>query len=204
MSSNSLNNVHDHSHHDTETSEKVLFGFWIYILSDCILFSCLFATYAVLHHATFGLVTSNTLFSNKLPYVLIETFLLLISSFTYGISKFMLLSNKNNKVIFWLFITFLLGLSFVCMELREFHELVIDGYGPNKSAFLSAFFALVGTHGLHVSCGLIWMLLLMFQLKKHGITSITSRKVYCLSLFWHFLDIVWIFVFTFVYLIGTL
>ena len=203
MDTNVLEKLH-HEHHEHETSEKVLFGFWVYILSDCILFSCLFATYIVLHGSTYGGHTSNDLFSNKLPYVLTETFLLLISSFTYGIAKYMLLNNKKNKLIFWLFITFLLGLSFVCMEIREFHELIIDGIGPDKSAFLSAFFTLVGTHGLHVTCGLIWMILLMLQVNKHGITPVTSRKIYCLSLFWHFLDIVWIFVFTFVYLIGTL
>ena len=162
----------------------------------------LFATYAVLHNNTFGGVSGKDIFA--MPYVLIETFILLTSSFTYGLAMLGAHANKKCHVQFWLIITFLLGLSFVVMEVREFHHLIIEGHGPNTSAFLSSFFTLVGTHGLHVTCGLIWMIVLMIQISKHGLMSVTVRKLTCLSLFWHFLDIVWIFVFTIVYLMGAL
>lgn len=192
--------VAEHHDHDAEATDKVVFGFWIYIMSDCILFASIFATYAVLHNNTFGGDGAKELFS--MPYVLVETFLLLTSSFTYGLA--MLATNKQAKhqVLFWLFITFLLGLAFICMEVNEFHKLIGEGNTPQKSAFLSAFFTLVGTHGLHVSAGLVWMILLMLQVRQHGISAISTRKLMCLSLFWHFLDIVWIFVFTIVYLMG--
>lgn len=203
MSTEVLHNNHDHHHdHEAEANSKVVFGFWIYILSDCILFSCIFATYAVLHTTTFGGPNAKELFS--MPYVLVETFILLTSSVTYGFAMLGAHNNKKGQVLFWLLITFLLGLSFMAMELHEFHHLIIEGNGPDRSAFLSSFFTLVGTHGLHVTCGLIWMILLMLQVSKHGITSITTRKLTCLSLFWHFLDIVWIFVFTIVYLMGAM
>lgn len=195
--------AHDaHHDHDHETSKKVVFGFWIYIMSDCILFSMLFATYAVLHNNTYGGPSGHDLFS--MPYVLTETFILLTSSFTYGLAMLGAHANRRNQVLFWLFITFLLGLSFVAMEVREFHHLILEGHGPNTSAFLSSFFTLVGTHGLHVTCGLIWMVVLFMQISKHGLMSISVRKLTCLSLFWHFLDIVWIFVFTVVYLMGAI
>ena len=194
---------HDaHHNHDAEVSSKVVYGFWIYILSDCILFSMLFATYAVLHNNTFGGPSGKELFD--MPYVLIETFILLTSSFTYGLAMLATHANKKQQVLFWLFVTFMLGASFVFMEVREFHHLIIEGNGPNHSAFLSAFFTLVGTHGLHVTCGLIWMIVLMCQVSKHGLMSVSVRKLTCLSLFWHFLDIVWIFVFTVVYLMGAM
>ena len=201
MSTQTLNN--NEHHHDSEANSKVLFGFWIYILSDCILFSMIFATYAVLHNNTYGGPSAHELFTD-MPYVLIETFILLTSSFTYGLAMLGLHNGCKNKVLIWLAITFLLGFAFICMELNEFHHLIHEGNGPSRSAFLSSFFALVGTHGLHVTCGLIWMVILMLQLSKHGINVITNRKLACLSLFWHFLDIVWIFVFTIVYLMGAM
>ncbi len=204
MSTEVLHNSshHDHHDHDAETSSKVVFGFWIYIMSDCILFACIFATYAVLHNSTYGGPSGKDLFD--MPYVLVETFLLLISSFTYGLAMLAAHKGKKGQVLGWLFITFLLGLSFICMEINEFHHLIAEGHGPQKSAFLSSFFTLVGTHGLHVTCGLIWMVMMMLQLSKHGLTAVTTRKLTCLSLFWHFLDIVWIFVFTIVYLMGVM
>ena len=206
MTTQVLHNNHggdDHHHdHDADASSKVVCGLWVYIMSDCILFSMIFATYAVLHGHTYGGPSGKELFS--MPYVLIETFILLTSSFTYGLD--MLGAHKNNKkqVMTWLFITFALGFAFICMEVNEFHHLIAEGNGPQRSAFLSSFFTLVGTHGLHVTCGLIWMIMLMIQVSKHGLTSITTRKLTCLSLFWHFLDIVWIFVFTIVYLMGAM
>lgn len=204
MSTQTLNNHVNHhdSHDDHGATSRVVFGFWIYIMSDCILFSCIFATYAVLHGNTYGGPGAKELF--ELPYVLIETFLLLVSSFTYGLVMLAAHKGRKPQILFWLIITFLLGFGFVCMEVHEFHKLIIEGHGPQHSAFLSSFFTLVGTHGLHVTCGLIWMILLMVQVMKHGITNVTIRKLTCLSLFWHFLDIVWIFVFTIVYLMGAI
>jgi cytochrome o ubiquinol oxidase subunit 3 len=203
MSTEVLHDSHDHHHdHDAEATSKVVFGFWIYIMSDCILFASIFATYIVLHGNTFGGPSGKELF--ELPYVLIETFLLLISSFTYGLAMQAMYKANKSQVMLWLTITFLLGFGFICMEINEFHHLILEGNGPSRSAFLSSFFTLVGTHGLHVTCGLVWMIMLMLQLNKHGITAVTSRKLSCLSLFWHFLDIVWIFVFTIVYLMGVM
>ena len=135
---------------------------------------------------------------------MVETFLLLTSSFTYGLATLAMTKENKAQVMLWLFFTFLLGLGFIGMEINEFHHLIIEGNGPSRSAFLSSFFGLVGLHGLHVTCGLIWMALLMVQVYKRGLTAIVKRKLSCLSLFWHFLDIIWIFVFTVVYLMGVM
>ena len=203
MTSQITNNHSAHHHdHDTEATSKVVFGFWVYIMSDCILFSCFFAFYAVLHANVFGGPGPKELFD--LNYVMIETFLLLTSSFTYGLATLAMTKENKAQVMLWLFFTFLLGLGFIGMEINEFHHLIIEGNGPSRSAFLSSFFGLVGLHGLHVTCGLIWMALLMVQVYKRGLTAIVKRKLSCLSLFWHFLDIIWIFVFTVVYLMGVM
>ncbi|EAR57671.1 cytochrome o ubiquinol oxidase, subunit III [Photobacterium sp. SKA34] len=192
--------IHEHTHHDT-TGIK-LFGFWIYLMSDCVLFATLFATYAVLESSSIAGPTGQDIF--ELPFVFVETMLLLFSSITFG---FGMISMKRNKItVFkrWLQVTFLLGLSFICMELYEFHHLIENGNGPQGSAFLSAFFTLVGTHGLHVTFGLIWMVVCYQQLSSKGLTENMSMRFQCLSLFWHFLDIVWICVFTIVYLMGVM
>lgn len=194
--------VAEHQHHDHQVDDKAIFGFWIYIMSDCILFASIFATYAVLKNNTYGGITSQQLFD--MPYVLIETFILLSSSFSYGLVMLAAHQKQKNLSLLFLFITFLLGISFVAMEFHEFRNLILEGHGPDHSAFLSAYFTLVGTHGLHVSFGLIWMIILILQVTRHGINSITIRKLTCLSLFWHFLDIVWIFIFTIVYLMGVI
>ena len=188
------------THHDIDA--KIIFGFWIYIMSDCLLFASIFATYAVLHNSTFGGPGARDLFS--MPFVLTETLILLTSSFTYGLA--MLSAHRGNKqsVIAWLVVTFLLGASFLTMELSEFSHMIVEGNDWQRSGFLSAFFTLVGTHGLHVFIGLMWMLSLVTQVWRRGITAVTFRKLTCLSLFWHFLDIVWIFVFTIVYLMGAI
>jgi len=196
MSTTSVTAVHQHHHHDTEAT--IVYGFWIYIMSDCILFASLFATFIVLHANTFGGPGPKELFS--LPYILIETFLLLASSFTYGLGLLAAFKQKQAQVIRFLFLTFILGLSFVLMEVNEFAHLVMEGHSWKSNAFLSSFFTLVGTHGFHVTMGLIWMLSMMIQVKRHGLIRVTLRKLTTLSLFWHFLDIVWIFVFTIVYL----
>ncbi|WP_406668030.1 cytochrome o ubiquinol oxidase subunit III [Gallaecimonas sp. GXIMD1310] len=201
MSSETLNaDAHDHGHHDV--SELKVFGFWIYIMTDCVLFATLFATYAVLYSHTAGGVTGKDIF--ELPYVLVETFLLLTSSFTSGLSMLAVHAGNKQKTLLWLVITALLGAGFVGMEIYEFHHLIVEGLGPDHSAFLTAFFSLVGTHGLHVSMGLVWMVVMMYHVAKYGLTEVNNYRLQSLSLFWHFLDIVWICVFTFVYLMGAL
>ena len=188
---------HDHHHYD---GSKSVFGFWIYIMSDCVLFATLFAVYAVFQKNTFGGPGAHELFS--LSFVFVETMLLLISSFTFGLAMLSRNSGDVSKVTRWLWVTFLFGLGFIIMELYEFHELYMEGHTWMNSAFLSSFFVLVGTHGLHVTMGLIWIVSMIFQLKKHGATPVTKTKLTYLGLFWHFLDIVWIFVFSVVYLMG--
>jgi len=177
-------------------------GFWIYLMTDCILFASLFATYAVLSGNFAGGPSGHDIF--ELPYVLGETACLLLSSITYGFA--MLALHKGNKggVLGWLFITFLFGLGFIGMEVNEFHKLIVEGFGPSRSGFLSGYFSLVGTHGLHVTSGLIWMAVMMYQVSKKGITPTNTTRLSCLSMFWHFLDVVWICVFTVVYLMGVL
>ena len=190
----------EHEHHDPVGTK--VFGFWIYIMSDCILFASLFATFAVLSNHYAGGPSGKDIF--ELHGVLLETFCLLISSVTYGFAMLAMNRAKKNQVLFWLGVTFIFGASFVGLELKEFHHLVLDGHSWAQSAFLSSFFTLVGTHGLHVSCGLIWMAVMIFHVQKNGLTTANNSRLMCLSLFWHFLDIVWICVFTFVYLMGSM
>ena len=190
---------HDDHHHDT--GSNTVFGFWIYLMSDCLLFASLFATFAVLSQNVAGGPTARHLF--ELPFVLVETFVLLFSSITYGMAMVSMHVQKSTvRVMAWLGITGLLGLVFIGMELHEFAKLIEEGAGPDRSAFLSSFFTLVGTHGLHVSAGLLWLGVMMVQLFRKGLTPTVRTRLQCLSLFWHFLDIVWICVFTFVYLMG--
>jgi cytochrome o ubiquinol oxidase subunit 3 len=195
-----------HEHHpevrEHHPENGTLLGFWIYLMSDCLVFACLFATFAVLGHSYAGGPTAAQLF--ELPTVALNTAFLLLSSITYGFA--MLKSQQKNVrgTLFWLLITGLFGLAFLSVEMSEFHHLIIEGAGPQRSAFLTSFFALVGTHGLHVTFGTIWLVTLMFQLGRHGLTRENNRRLMCLSMFWHFLDVVWIGVFTFVYLMGVL
>lgn len=204
MINNSMNHhashdVHEH-HHDTQGT-KVL-GFWIYLMSDCIIFASLFATYAVLVFATAGGPGPKELFD--LDLVLAETGILLVSSITFGFAMISMKHNNRNGVLFWLVVTFLLGLSFVGIEIYEFNHLIHEGYGPDRSAFLSAFFTLVGTHGIHVSAGLIWIIIMLTQVARRGLNETNQTRLMCLSLFWHFLDVIWIGVFTVVYLMGVM
>lgn len=198
----SVNTLHHHQAHHHDTESTIVYGFWLYIMSDCILFATLFATYIVLQGNTFGGPGAKELFS--MPLVLAETFILLTSSFTYGIALLSAFKQQMKIVMVFLGLTFLLGLSFIAIELTEFAHLYLEGHSWQASAFLSAYFTLVGTHGLHVTIGLIWMAALMIQLWRHGLTRMTQRKLTALSLFWHFLDIVWIFIFTIVYLMGVI
>ncbi|URJ29034.1 cytochrome o ubiquinol oxidase subunit III [Blochmannia endosymbiont of Camponotus sp. C-046] len=181
---------------------KTIFGFWLYIMSDCILFASLFAIYLVLHNSTVNFSSSKDIFS--LPFVFIETCCLLLSSLTYG--KVMMYAEKSymKQINIWMGITFLLGLCFISMEIYEFHHLIKLGNNPCRSAFLSSFFTLVGTHGLHVIGGLIWIVVMIIHIIYEGLTYTNYIRMQCLGLFWHFLDIIWICVFTEVYLIGVL
>jgi len=185
-----------------EATEKTVFGFWVYLMTDCVLFASLFAVYAVIHGNTYGGPSGKDIF--KLPYVLIETFALLASSFTCGLAMLSMQRHAKKQVLFWLGVTFLLGVSFLCLELNEFHHLVADGNSWRQSGFLSSYFTLVGTHGLHITFGLIWMAIMAGYVWKRGLTDTVRKRLMLLSLFWHFLDVIWIFIFTIVYLYGSL
>ena len=185
-------------HHDVASTIQL--GFWIYLMSDCLLFSGLFATYAVLSSHTAGGPAGSQLFD--LPNVLIETMFLLFSSFTCGLATLAMNADRRNATVGWLAVTFLLGLGFISIEVREFAHMVAIGAGPDRSAFLSSFFTLVATHGLHVTCGLIFMAVMMAAVLKKGLTPTNRARLVNLSLFWHFLDIIWVGVFSLVYLFG--
>jgi len=192
----------DHHHHEAEAADRYMFGFWLYIISDCLLFGTLFATYAVMSQNFSNAITPNELFD--LNFVAVETALLLLSSFTFGMA--MLGANVENmaKTKFWLSVTALLGLSFLGMEIYEFIHFSHEGATPQTSGYWSAFYTLVATHGLHVTAGLIWMSILFVHFKRDGFTNENKIRLSCLSLFWHFLDIIWICVFSFVYLRGAM
>jgi cytochrome o ubiquinol oxidase subunit 3 len=179
-----------------------LLGFWIYLMSDCLIFACLFAAYAVLGRNYAGGPSGAELFD--LPLVAMNTALLLLSSITYGFAMLESVRKRLRPTMAWLAVTGLLGAGFLALELYEFSHLIHEGAGPQRSAFLTSFFALVGTHGLHVAFGIVWLITLMFQLKRHGLIPENNRRLMCLSMFWHFLDVIWIGVFTFVYLMGVL
>lgn len=182
------------------TNNTTLFGFWVYLMTDCILFMTLFVTYVVLHHGTYGGPSSMQLFD--LPFALTETFVLLTSSFLCGIAMIPSQLQDKRKIALWFGLTFLLGLTFIIMEIKEFHHFIHIGSGWERSAFLSSYFTLVGTHGVHVSLGLLWMIVLLVPVFRRGMNPVSLRRLTCLSLFWHFLDVVWIFIFTVVYLMG--
>lgn len=199
MKESSMTHTHHHNPaHDAFSRTYV--GFWIYIMTDCILFCCLFAAYAVLHNNTFGGPSSKDLFD--LPFALAETMALLVSSFTCGLGLLAAHRGEKKKTVAWFIPSFLLGVLFLVMELTEFTNFVQQGYSWERSAFLTSFFSLVGTHGCHITIGLIWMASLMPQIWHQGLNLVTLRRLTCLSLFWHFLDVIWIFIFTIVYLMG--
>jgi cytochrome o ubiquinol oxidase subunit 3 len=189
----------DGTHHP---EQGTLLGFWIYLMSDSLIFAVLFAVYAVQGRAYAAGPSGADLF--ELPLVAVNTALLLMSSITYGFAMISMLHRRKAGVLMWLAITGLFGLGFLGIELYEFNHLIHEGAGPQRSAFLSSFFALVGTHGLHVTFGTIWLVTLMVQVGKLGLIPENRRRLICLSMFWHFLDVVWIGVFTFVYLMGVL
>ena len=180
----------------------MIFGFWIYLMSDAVIFALLLATYASMSRNYAGGPTGKELFD--LSMVFYETLALLLSTLTCGFAMLSLSRNRNKWVLAWLALTFLLGLTFILMEHNEFHNLISQGMGPERSGFLSAFFTLVGTHGLHVGVGLFWLLVMITQIMSKGLTSPVRSRLFRFSLFWHFLDLVWVGIFSMVYLIRVL
>lgn len=179
-----------------------LLGFWLYLMSDCLIFAALFAVYGVIGRNYAAGPSGADLFDLKL--VAINTAFLLFSSITYGFAMLEMNKNRVNTTLIWLGITGLFGLAFLGLEMYEFYHLIHEGATPQRSGFLSAFFVLVGTHGLHVTFGVIWLVTLMVQVKQRGLIGENKRRLMCLSMFWHFLDVIWIGVFSFVYLMGVL
>lgn len=181
--------------------EKAL-GFWTYLMSDAVIFSLLFATYAVMLPRTAGGPAAHELY--ELPHTAWETLLLLLSSITFGFASINAMAKDKSKTLMWLGVTFLLGLGFIAMEYVEFAQMIAEGAGPDRSGFLSSFFTLVGTHGLHVSSGLVWIAIMALQVSRKGLTDPVLSRLHRLGLFWHFLDIIWIGIFSFVYLPGVM
>lgn len=191
--------AHEESHEEA-ANDRVMFGFWVYLMTDLLMFAVLFAVYAVLRGNTLGGPAGRDLFSPSLA--LTETLLLLTSSFTCGIGMIAARRGQRRQVLIWFGLTFLLGLAFLGIELYEFAEFIHEGHTLRSNAFLSAFFILVGTHGLHIISGLLWMGITLTFVVIRGLSGHMVRKLALLSLFWHFLDIVWIFIFTIVYLMA--
>lgn len=188
------------SHHQAESDDRVMFGFWVYLMTDLLMFAVLFAVYAVLRNNTVGGPGGDELFS---PVVaLAGTLILLTSSFTCGLGMIAARRGLKTQVLAWFGVTLLLGLAFLGLEVYEFTELVHEGHTLQSNAFLSSFFVLVGTHGLHILSGLLWGVISLVFVMRRGLTNHMVRKLALLSLFWHFLDIVWIFIFTVVYLMA--
>ncbi|WP_293810521.1 cytochrome o ubiquinol oxidase subunit III [uncultured Bosea sp.] len=188
----------EHAHSGGST----MLGFWLYLMSDCLVFAVLFATYGVLGRNYAAGPSGADLFDLRL--VAVNTAMLLFSSITYGFAMLAMDKGRQAAMQGWLVVTGLFGLAFLSIELYEFAHFIREGATPMRSAFLSSFFTLVGTHGLHVTFGLIWLSVLMVQVSKRGLIEANRRRLLCLSMFWHFLDVVWIGVFTFVYLMGVL
>ena len=191
--------THDEMSPEEASDDRTMFGFWLYIMTDLLMFAVLFAVFAVLRDSTDGGPGVIDLLNPDLA--LLNTLLLLTSSFTIGIGMIAAWQKKKDQVLAWFGATFLLGLIFVGVELFEFYELIHAGHTMQSSAFLSSFFVLLGSHGLHIISGLIWMFIILIYVLKRGLTRSNVRKLALLSLFWHFLDIVWIFIFSIVYLI---
>lgn len=187
-----------HLTHEEAATDRALFGFWVYLMTDLLMFAVLFAVYAVLHNSTAGGETGRELFS--LPLALTETILLLTSSFTCGMGMIAARQANKRQVLIWFGITFVLGAAFLSMEFKEFSQLIHEGQTWRSNAFMSSYYALVGAHGLHITFGLLWMAITLAFLSVRKLDVHMMRKLSMLSLYWHFLDIVWIFIFTIVYL----
>ena len=196
-------NLDQRGDRSAERTETALFGFWVFLMSDAVLFALLFATYGVMLGGTAGGTGPGDLF--ELRAAAIETGLLLVSSFTFGLAALaMKYDAGNGRLELWLSVTLLLGVIFMGFELHDFAKMMGQGAGPSRSGFLSAFFALVSTHGLHVWAGCVWIVVLLVQLRVFGLTSAVKTRILRLGLFWHFLDIIWIGIFSVVYLQGLL
>jgi cytochrome o ubiquinol oxidase subunit 3 len=188
--------------HGHPEGASTMLGFWIYLMSDCLIFAILFATYGVLGGNYAAGPAPQDLFD--LSLVAVNTSMLLLSSITYGFAMLQMERSRVGATQAWLAVTGLFGVAFIGIELSEFAHMIHEGATPQRSAFLSSFFTLVGTHGLHVTFGLVWLVTLMTQVWRYGLIEANRRRLMCLSMFWHFLDVVWIGVFTFVYLMGML
>jgi cytochrome o ubiquinol oxidase subunit 3 len=186
-------------HHDV--ASNTLFGFWIYLMTDCVLFGALFASYAVLHNGTFGGPTAHELFD--LPFTLVETLVLLTSSFTCGLALIGAPHKAKKNILGWLGATFFLGVVFMVLELSEFRRLIEGGNTWQSNAFLSSYFTLIGTHGLHILIGLMMLVFFGWQLLRRGLDAFLLRRLACMKMYWHFLYLIWIFTFTIVYLVGS-
>ncbi|XBC40656.1 MAG: cytochrome c oxidase subunit 3 [Buchnera aphidicola (Nurudea yanoniella)] len=200
-----MNNIIDVQKNIVKFSTRILnskkvFGFWLYLISDCIIFATLFSVYIVMATNIVDKVYRREIFN--LPIVILESFSLLLSSFTYSFVILEIKKYKKNITIFWLFITSLLGLVFLMLEIFECNNLVGHGYSPSRNGFLSSFFTLLMVHGIHVFFAILYVIVMIVQVVKFGITYEVYMKIFCLSLFWHFLDIIWVFIFSVVYLIG--
>ncbi|BAC24295.1 cyoC [Wigglesworthia glossinidia endosymbiont of Glossina brevipalpis] len=189
-----------HNNESNNHEKTKILGFWVYLMSDCILFATLFATYFVLKDNVANGPSGKEIF--EIPLVFLETIILLSSSMTCSIASFSIKKNNKIKTNIWLFITVILGIIFINIEISEFYSLICKNYGPDRSAFLSIFFTIVGTHGVHVISGIIWMIVIMIQIYFYGCDKINKIRLKLLSLFWYFLEIIWIFVFNVIYLLG--
>jgi cytochrome o ubiquinol oxidase subunit 3 len=192
----------DHVIDKQREEQPRLLGFWVFLMSDALIFALLFAVYATMIHATDGGPTGKQLFDLKAS--LIETLLLLVSSFTFGMASLnvMYRPQRLRLLVGWLGVTLALGLAFLAMELNDFRLLIAQGASAQRSGFLSAFYALVSTHGLHVTAGCVWLLLMLVQLKVFGLDARVRLRLKCLALFWHFLDVIWVAIYGIVYLQG--
>ncbi len=188
----------EHGHAEGAT----MLGFWLYLMSDCLIFATLFACYGVYGRSYAAGPAPADLFD--LGTVALNTSMLLLSSITYGFAMLDMEKGRQNTMLIWLAVTGVFGAAFVGLELNEFAHLIHEGAGPQRSAFLSAFYTLVSTHGLHVTFGCIWLTVLVVQVLQHGLIPENKRRLMCLSMFWHFLDVIWIGVFSFVYLLSVL
>lgn len=188
--------------HVTEQNNRSELGFWLYLMTDCMLFASLFAIFAVLRSATASGPSGSDIF--ELPLVLTETIILLVSSLSSGLAILAIKSKRNALGLWLLSVTFALGIAFLVLELSEFSQLISEGSSWQQSAFLSAFFVLVGTHGAHIVVGLIWLGTMMVRVSLGNLTHKSLRQLQLFSMYWHFLDLIWIFIFTIVYLLGVL
>jgi cytochrome o ubiquinol oxidase subunit III len=198
--SEALVTLHEQEVRDAGSAKT--FGFWVYLMTDLAIFASLFACYLVLHGNAHNGPTARDLFD--LPSVLVETIILLTSTFTCSLAMLAVYRKAKWWAISGFLVTLLLGVAFLFLEFTEFRDFIKRGAGWERSAFLSSFFTLVATHGFHVSMGLIWMGVMMFRLAIRPITHHGIEKIFCMTLFWHFLDLVWIFIFTIVYGMGYL